>query len=253
MISRNQVKFLHSLRLKKFRDINRAFVVEGVKMVDELLRSEYRILEVYATSPWISKNLRLCQEKHVSCQEIDDSELGKVSNLTTPNEVIAIASMPVTDNPDPKTFGQLVLILDRIQDPGNFGTIIRTADWFGISHIICSEDTADRFNPKVIQATMGSVFRVSVHYTGLLNYIQGSLAGWSIYAASAEGENLYNEDLAFPAAIVIGNESQGISLAVMSLAGIKLGIPRFGNAESLNASVATGIFLSEFIRRHYTG
>jgi TrmH family RNA methyltransferase len=249
MISRNQVKFLHSLHLKKFRDINQAFAVEGVKMVDELLRSGYRIMEVYATSPWISKNLRLCQEKQISCQEISDSELGRISNLTAPNEVIAIASMPAADVPNPKTFGQLVLVLDRIQDPGNFGTIIRTADWFGIGHIICSEDTADLYNPKVIQATMGSVFRVSLHYSGLVNYIQESLAGWRIYAASADGGDLYTEDLAFPAAIVIGNESQGISPEVMSLAGIKLGIPRFGITESLNASVATGIILSEFTRR----
>lgn len=250
MLSKNQLKLLHSLRQKKFRDLHRAFTVEGVKMVDELLASNFRTLEVFGISDWLSSRRDLLQRREIPYNEITGKELERASNLVTPNEVIAVVSMPESTPENPQNFGKMVLILDRVQDPGNLGTIIRTADWFGIRYIFASEDTADLYNPKVVQATMGSVFRVSVHYTKISDFLQEMLPGWNIYAAAAHGESVYTADIHFPAALIIGNESQGISQSVLSMATRKIAIPTFfGRAESLNASVATGILCSEFVKR----
>jgi TrmH family RNA methyltransferase len=250
MISRNQLKFIHSLRLKKFRDIDRAFTVEGIKMVDELLASNFRTIEIFGTRNWLSSRSVSIQSRNIPSWEITEAELEKASNLVTPNEVIAVVSIPDAINPEIQSFGKFILILDRIQDPGNLGTILRTADWFGIHYIFASEDTADLYNPKVIQATMGSVFRVSLHYSELSSLIRKTLVNWNIYGASAEGENIHTSEINFPAALIIGNESRGISEDILSLVTKKIGIQSSsGGAESLNASVATGILCSEFLRR----
>lgn len=250
MISRNQLKFIHSLRLKKFRDIECAFTVEGIKMVDELLASNFRTIEIFGTRNWLSSRSESIQSRNIPYWEITEAELEKASNLVTPNEVIAIVSKPDPLKPEIQSFSRIILILDRIQDPGNLGTIIRTADWFGIHYIFASEDTADLYNPKVIQATMGSVFRVSIHYTDLSPLIRETLVDWNVYGASAEGENIHTAEIIFPAALIIGNESRGISEDILSLITKKIGIPSSsGGAESLNASVATGILCSEFVRK----
>ena len=250
MISKNQLKHLHSLRLKKFRDLNQAFVVEGIKMADEILESNFRIIEIFGTAGWFSSHQDLVNSRGILFHEITDAELTRASGLTSPNEVIVIASIPELTLPEPGLMGKIILILDRIQDPGNLGTIVRTADWFGIRHIFASEDTADLFNPKVIQATMGSVFRISLHYRDLSSFIRESLGSWNIYGATAGGENIYTAEISFPAAVIIGNESRGISEEILSIVPRKIGIPSFsGGAESLNASVAAGILCSEFIRR----
>jgi TrmH family RNA methyltransferase len=250
MLSKNQVKYLHSLRLGKFRDSNREFLAEGVKLVDDLLKSHFIIRQVFATSDWLQRNFDLAKSKDCSIQEVTTDELGKISNMVTPNEVLAIVEMPDPALPAPADMGTLVLLLDRIQDPGNLGTIIRTADWFGITHIFCSEDTVDLYNPKVVQSTMGSICRVNVHHTGLGSLIEGLKDKWTIYGAFADGKNIYEIELKFPAAVMIGNESKGISRGLIPMITEKIGIPAVSQgAESLNASVATGIICSEFTRR----
>jgi TrmH family RNA methyltransferase len=250
VISRNQIKYLHSLQIKKFRDLNRAFVVEGVKMVDELLRSHFTTVQVFGTAGWLASRKELLQEKEVYFLEISEEELVRASNLATPNEVVAIAAFPSEDSNSGQEYGDLVLLLDRLQDPGNLGTIIRTADWFGIQHIFCSRDSVDWFNSKVVQSTMGSMFRVRVHYTDLVPLIDNSLGHYGIYAATMDGAPVYDAPAAFPAAIVIGNESQGISRDILEKATHLIGIPSASSqAESLNASVAAGILCAEFTRK----
>jgi TrmH family RNA methyltransferase len=250
MLSKNQVKYLNSLRLGKFRESNREFLAEGVKLVDELLKSHYSILHIFANASWLDLNEDLIKDKNFSIQEVTDFELKKISSLVTPNEVLVVAAIPEPIIPDNENMGNLVLMLDRIQDPGNLGTIIRTADWFGIRHIFCSEETADLYNPKVVQATMGSICRVQVHYTGIGQLITRMKGKRNIYGAFADGKNIYEIEPGFPAAIVIGNESKGISPGLVPMITEKIGIPPVSNgAESLNASVAAGILCSEFSRR----
>jgi len=250
MISRNRLKYLHSLRLKKFRELNGAFLVEGVKIVDELLHSNFKILEILGTSAWRAKYNDLVETGRFSFHEISEKDLETASNLTSPNEVIAVVEIPEKSSEETGLSGNIVLILDKIQDPGNLGTMIRTADWFGIRNILCSDDTADVYNPKVIQATMGSVFRVNIRYGDIAAFIDNDLSGWYIYGTSAEGADLYGSETGFPAAVIIGNESQGISAKLLPKVNLNLAIPTSsGTTESLNAAVATGIFCAEFTRR----
>ena len=151
MISKNQLKYLHSLRQGKYRQSEQAFIAEGTKLLGELLNSNFEIRQVFATEGWLLLNSNTLQEKRILFHEVAEDELIKISNLVTPNEVLAVVAMPEDITPDPEDAGKLILILDRLQDPGNMGTIIRTADWFGITHIFCSDDTVDIYNPKVVQ------------------------------------------------------------------------------------------------------
>ncbi len=250
MLSKNQIKYLRSLRLGKFRETNRSFLAEGVKLVDDLQNSRFEIRSIFATHSWIESHSNLKTSGEYPVQEVTADELKKISNLVTPNEVLAVAGYPEPAAPDPGTFGKMILVLDRIQDPGNLGTIIRTADWFDIRHIFWSRDTADVYNPKVIQATMGSICRVDVHYADIRQLLTGLGKSWHIYGTAADGENIYQADLKFPAVILIGNESRGISEELHPLLNQKIGIPSGSEgAESLNASVAAGIVCSEFYRR----
>jgi TrmH family RNA methyltransferase len=253
MLSKNQVKYLQSLRLAKFRELNRAFIAEGVKLVDELLHSHFNIHIIYGTPAWIESHQRILASQEFVIQEVTEEELKKISNLVTPNEALAVAGYPDQSVPSADSFGNIILLLDRIQDPGNLGTIIRTADWFGIGHVFCSNDTVDVYNPKVIQATMGSICRVSVQYTDLRQLLVSLGDTWRKYGTISDGENIYKAVLEFPAAIVIGNESKGISEEFLPLLTHRVGIPsRSKGAESLNASVAAGIICSEFSRRQLT-
>ncbi|MFL5763199.1 MAG: TrmH family RNA methyltransferase [Bacteroidia bacterium] len=251
MLSKNQIKFVNSLKQKKFRDEHGYFIAEGTKIVPELLSSEIEVLQVYAGEWFISGH---AIGKGVECIEIKPSELERISALSTPNEVLAVCRIPEYQLERKKLEKKLTIVLDDIRDPGNLGTIIRIADWFGITDVICSNASADAFNPKVVQSSMGSIARVKIHYTDLAEFL--SDAETTVYGALLEGKNIYSEKLSSEGMIVIGNESKGISEAVQKFVTHKISIPSFshfkpggGEAESLNAAVATAVICSEFRRR----
>jgi TrmH family RNA methyltransferase len=238
MLTHNQIKFIHSLKLKKNREDAGLFVVEGKKNVTELLNSSFSIEHVYHTA-----------EHHIHhplAEKVSASELSRMSHNTTPDGILAVAQIKKTSaTPNPNT---LQLCLDNISDPGNLGTIIRTADWFGIDTIFCSENTVDCYNPKVINSAMGSIFRVNVVYCSIDEVLRNYTG--SIFGAVIHGENIYTTSLQAKGMLVIGSESHGISPAIMAHVTQQLTIPNFGNAESLNAAIATGIILSEFKRKN---
>lgn len=248
MLSKAQIKYIQSLQQKKLRHTHYVYVVEGEKIIYEYIQSDYPLDNIYATEEWISENLALLQKKKLSVVEVTSRELEQISSLTTPNKVLALAKMP--ELPSAKvglasllTKG-LHLALDNIQDPGNLGTIIRTADWFGVDSIICSEDCVDAYNSKVVQATMGSLARVKIFTTELSSLFEKS--SLPVYAATLEGENIFNKKLLKDAIVLIGNESKGLSNELAQLAHKKISVPRFGKAESLNASIAAAVILALF-------
>lgn len=240
MVSKNQIKLITSLEQKKFRQKNKLFIAEGVKVIQELLLSNFELEHLYVTEP-IFENT---SEKLITV--ISESDLKKISCLSTPNNCLALFKIP-----DDKSIDEsgLVIALDDIRDPGNFGTIIRLCDWFGIRQIICSEQTVDVYNPKVIQATMGSVARVNVSYVDLPQYLRTTKK--TVFGTFMNGKNVYQETLAADGILVLGNEANGISKEVEKQVAQRLAIPRFGKikkTESLNVATATAIFLSEFKR-----
>jgi TrmH family RNA methyltransferase len=244
MLGKSQAKYIQSLGQKKVRDEEGVFVAEGPKIVAELLASsQAKIQRLYALPSWIKANQNDCNG--VELVEADEKDLEKISQLTTPNQVIAVIKKFET-SADIKTNGIVSLVLDTIQDPGNLGTIIRIADWFGIDQIICSTDCADMYNSKVVQSTMGSIARVNLFYTDLVEWMQEQKDVF-IYAAALEGQNVTAMKTINEGLIVIGNESKGISPAVFELVDVKITIPRKGSAESLNAAVAAGIILSHVV------
>ena len=253
MLSRSQSKLISSLRLGKYRNEAGLFVVEGVKMVGELLASNFEIKTIFATEVWISGKHLPPDRYLVDIEEISDAELKKISVLTTPNQVLAVAFTKTFKAPVFRA-GEWVLALDQVRDPGNMGTIIRTADWFGISRIVASPGTVDLWNPKVVQASMGSIFRMSVHYTELAPYLKeaGSIA--PVYGAFMEGSPVTEMQLGQQGVLVIGSESHGISPKTEALITRKITIPSAtagneGRAESLNASLATAILCYEINRQ----
>ena len=246
MISKNQLKLVRQLELKKFRKREGAFVAEGPKVVGDLLRAGFTARMIFATEQWMEAARNVCQT-------VSEEELRKLSFLQHPQQVVAVFDLPDKGqdaqssalNPHPSA---LTLALDGVQDPGNLGTIIRLADWFGIDTIVCSEDTADAWNPKVVQATMGSIARVNIIYTNLEAYL--AEAKVPIYGTLLDGENIYEQELSAEGIIVMGNEGNGISAGVRRLVNRKLLIPAFRpGAESLNVAIATAITCSEFRRR----
>ncbi len=246
MLSSGQIKHIRSLSQRKFRKNHCRFIVEGEKMVAELLKSGYQVEHIFALEKWVEKSVANPDLPLSKVTVISASELNRISNLKTPNNVLAIVNIPELTTDD-TIFDDLVLALDHIADPGNLGTIIRLADWFGIRNLLCSHDTVELYNPKVVQATMGSLFRVKVHYVDL-EEILGSMAGnLPKYAAMLDGENIYLQKLPQKAVVIIGNESHGISDNLIRLTDCKLMIPPVTpGAESLNVSVATAILCSEF-------
>jgi len=238
-LSKNKIKWIRSLYLKKNRDELGLFLVEGEKMVGEAL-SEFpeMIAYVYATAQF---QLPSCSKE---IEVITEDELAQISSLKTPNKALAILRKPKTSAPTLNN--GLILVLDGVQDPGNMGTILRTADWFGVKTIVCSEDTADIFNSKVIQASMGSLLRMNVVYTSLETFL--STCDLPIYGALLEGENVYHTVLKKTGVLVMGNEGKGIRPNVRVFINTPIHIPGFGKAESLNVAVATGVLLSEFAR-----
>ncbi|MCT4560708.1 MAG: RNA methyltransferase [Crocinitomicaceae bacterium] len=236
-LSKNKLKFVRSLRQKKFRKEHQMFIVEGEKMVLELCAQKPDlIVEVFCSKEFDFHN------SHLSVTFCTKTEMEQLSAFNTPNKLIA-----VVHNFDLKpTKEEFILVLDGIQDPGNMGTILRAADWFGIDAIICSEDTVDIQNEKVIQASMGSIFRVPVAYKNLETFLDSS--SFPVYGAYLEGENVYQQKLTSPAILIMGNEGKGIRPNLERFITHQLTIPRFGSAESLNVGVATSILLSEFAR-----
>ena len=235
MISRSEVKYIQSLYYKKNSTAAEVFIAEGVKILDELLHSDFIIQKIYALKSWIEKNRNI---KNVV--EMSEAELSSVSNFDTPNKVLAIVYKKNAANlPDVKN--KITLMLDGIQDPGNLGTIIRTADWFGIENIIASNDTADVYNSKVIQSTMGSFTRVNIFYTDLETFLSSNKI--KVFGAAINGENISMLQQFDECILIIGNESKGIRDNVLPFIQKKIAIPGYGKAESLNAAVATGIIL----------
>jgi RNA methyltransferase, TrmH family len=243
MLGKSKVKYIQSLGQKKLRDAEGVFIAEGPKIVAELAASGNAVIqEIYAVKEWLDAHSREVQTTGIT--EVSEDELGKISQLATANQVLAVVKKMEAAPID--TGNTVSLALDTIQDPGNLGTIIRIADWFGISQVICSPGCADIYNPKVVQATMGSIARVRVLYTDLTAWL--SLQKDSrIYAAALEGQDIATVKKLQAGIIVIGNESKGISPGVMELVNVKITIPRKGKAESLNAAVAAGIVLSHMI------
>jgi TrmH family RNA methyltransferase len=245
-MTKSDIKYIQSLAHKKKREEEGLFVVEGVKMVDELLLNfPDRIIKVYATETWINDRTEIVKKyKLFDC--IDLESLERISFLHTANEVVALVSMPTVEMV-PSFSNGVTLVLDQVQDPGNLGTIIRTADWFGVNQIICSVDTSDAFSPKVVQASMGSLMRLNIFYLELEPVLK-HLCEVPIYTAELNGESLFDFEFRLPSVLVIGNESRGVSEKISKLATKKITIPKLGNAESLNASVASGIILSHAFR-----
>lgn len=247
MISKTKIKYINSLSKKKYRDKDFVFVAEGPKVVGDLL-AKYSPKILIHTENWISPySWKECEEYIVS-----DTELSKISFLQHPQEVLAVFNQSKIDF-SISWEDELVLALDGVQDPGNMGTIIRIADWFGITKIICSEDTVDAYNPKVVQATMGSIAHVDIKYVDLPTFLRQIPKRIPIYGTFLNGEDIYHKNLQKNGVIIMGNEGNGIRPAIASLVTERLFIPNFDQdrelAESLNVAIATAITCSEFRRR----
>lgn len=252
MLSKNQIKLINSLKLKKYRDEHGVFVAEGTKIIPELIGSSIKVKQIFATEGFIEEHTI---PKNIELIQIKEQELERISFLSTPNQALAICEIPEYTMQTAQFEEKLTLVLDDIKDPGNLGTIIRIADWFGIDTIVCSNETADVYNPKVVQATMGSIARVKVIYTDLKDFLKHQSENkMAIYGAMLNGDNIYEQKKS-NGIIVIGNESKGISKEIEQYISKKIKIPSFshlkqneGEAESLNAAIATAIICSEFRR-----
>ena len=247
MIGKNTIKWVHSLEMKKNRKREGLFVAEGPKVVGDLL-SRFRLHSVFATDEWTGSD-RIGAD--VRLERVDDDTLRRLSFLQHPQQVVAVMEMNKEEKVEVDA-DRLTIMLDGVQDPGNLGTIIRIADWFGIDSIICSPDTADAYNPKVVQATMGSLGRVSVTYSPLVPLLSSLPADMPIYGTLLDGKDIYQKELTRHGVIIMGNEGNGISEEVRAMVTHPLLIPRFRqgeSAESLNVAVATAITCSEFCRR----
>ena len=240
MLSKNQLKFIRSLKKKKFRQTHQLFLAEGIKVVEELINSSFTVHQLYATASYSNAldtdDIQLISEK----------ELRMISDFSNPNQILGIFEIP---KPADLAETGITVVLDEINDPGNLGTIIRLCDWFGVTQLVCSENTVDCFNQKVVQASMGSLSRVAVMYVDLGSYLENEKR--TIYGTFLQGENVYNSKLEKNAVIVLGNEANGISNKIEQLVDKKITIPQFGekhNTESLNVAMSTAITLSEFKR-----
>jgi len=245
MLSKSQISLLQSLQHKKIRREHGLFLVEGYKSVNEFIHSAYQIETIYHTSTIAPKLLNLSQK--INFEEISLNIIEKISTLKTPQDVIALVKIPAWPPLHYTTLQKkFSLVLDGIQDPGNMGTIIRTADWFGIDQVICSEDSVEVYNPKVVQATMGSLSRINVHYTDLATIIPQ--INLPVFGALLEGENIYNTQFGTEGLLIMGNEGNGLRPEIKALINKAITIPRAGNAESLNVAIATAICCSEIQR-----
>lgn len=240
MVSKNQIKLITALQQKKFRQQHELFFAEGAKVIGELLQSDFELSHLYETAdvfPEVSTAVKT---------RISESELKKISALNTPNNCLAVFKIP---KPKPLQEKGLIVALDDIRDPGNLGTILRLCDWFGVEQLVCSPETVDIFNPKVVQATMGSISRVAIHYMDLKSFLKNTKL--PVFGTFMDGKNIYTENLPPEGIVVFGNEANGISYEVEKIIKNRIAIPRFGKlqqTESLNVATATAIVLSEFRR-----
>jgi TrmH family RNA methyltransferase len=245
-MTKAEIQQLRALKDKRARDEERVFIAEGEKLVGEILDSQFVVRKVYSTD----ERLRGANIEHVTKQEME-----RISQLTTPTTTLAVVEQPRHTLSPSHLRGKLTLALDGVQNPGNMGTIMRLADWFGVEDIICSRECADCYNPKVVQATMGAILRVRVHYVDDLAKILGDAKnmGLNIYGTLLDGGNIYGESLTQEGIIVMGNEGRGVSAECREMLTHKLLIPPYPadcpTSESLNVAMATGIILSEFRRR----
>ncbi len=242
-MTKNEIQLVRSLDDKRSREEAGLFVAEGEKLVMELMASDFRVQRVYYTEGNFGPDAECVSPK----------EMGRISHLKTATDCLALVEIPVRKLDPAMLRGRLTLALDGVQNPGNMGTVIRLADWFGIRDILCSADCADCFNPKVVQATMGAITRVAVHYGDLGTMIAGTGDSLPVYGTFLEGENIYGAPLPAEGVIVLGSEGRGISPEIERLVGHKLFIPPYPpeshGAESLNVAVAAAIVCSEFRRR----
>jgi TrmH family RNA methyltransferase len=253
MLSKNKIKLIQSLNRKKGRDESGLFLVEGNKMVEEALRSDFIIDTLVCTPGFLDLHPQI-RLKVSEIIEADSETIQKASLLQNPQDSLALIRQPVDSKFDMNTLNDLILALDFIQDPGNLGTILRIADWFGIRTVICSENTVDVFNPKVIQASMGAIFRVNTRHTNLESFLSDATENQiPVFGTFLEGKDIYKEKLHRNGIIILGNEGNGISDAVTKFVTHKLFIPSFSLAEnkpeSLNVAIAAAICCSEFRRR----
>ena len=253
MLSKNTIKLISSLHQKKFRKKEGLFIAEGEKVCRELIHSGWTIAGVYLTDAF-RKEKYFRWVKKLNAETISEKDFEKISALTTSPEILVVAKIPERQFDITAVSGKLSLVLDQIKDPGNLGTILRIADWFGIENVICSENCADAYNPKTVQASMGSLFRVNVFYEDLTEVLKAAAQQkLKIYGTLLDGENIYATTLSSEGMIVIGNESNGIGDHLLPLINNRISIPSFSGteykAESLNAAMASAIVCSEFRRR----
>jgi RNA methyltransferase, TrmH family len=253
MLSKNTIKYIRSLAIKKYRSINGKFIAEGPKIVSELALSDYKITELFALQNWVDENFSLIGKAGFA-EIITTDQLNSISLLSTPNQVLAIVEIPETKFDLSISETSIVIALDDIRDPGNLGTIIRIADWYGMRHIVCSVKSVDAYNSKTVQASMGSISRVNIYYEDLRELLNKASQQNVVYGAFLKGNSIHEESFAKNGFIVIGNEANGISPEIEKLISKKISIP-FGkdtvlHAESLNASIATAIICAEINRQN---
>ncbi len=239
-LSKNNLKLITSLQRKKYRQKHNLFVAEGIKVVNELLKSSIKAVHVFS----VDESFEVSEE--IDFTVISDNELKKISTLKNPNKVLGLFEIPEKKEAKANEF---IVALDEINDPGNLGTIIRLCDWFGVTQLVCSTNTVDCYNQKVVQSTMGSLTRVNISYVNLSEFL--STTELPVYTADMDGDNVYTSSLPQKAVLVMGNEANGISKEISEIVKHKLTIPRFGDiqqTESLNVATATAILLSEFKR-----
>ena len=248
-LSKNKIKYIHSLEQKKIRKEERAFLAEGPKLTGDLLE-HFPCRFLAATSLWLQKHPDIHANEIV---EVSQEDLSRASLLKTPQQVLAVFEQPQYTLDPEVARHSLCLALDDVQDPGNLGTIVRLADWFGIEHIICSQNTVDVYNPKTVQATMGGIARVKVHYTSLTDFIRSLGDDIPVFGTFLDGENMYKQPLSATGLIVMGNEGNGIGKEVETLINRKLYIPNYPQgqetSESLNVAIATAVICAEFRRQ----
>ncbi|HYK76588.1 MAG TPA: RNA methyltransferase [Daejeonella sp.] len=245
MLSKSQISFVKSLHNKKSRKEHGLFLVEGIKSVTEFIHSDYIVDTIFYTEGVLPKLGKLSHK--IKLQQISETDLSKISALTTSQNVLALVQLPQINQIEvQKLQGTFTLALDGIQDPGNLGTIIRTADWFGFKHIICSTDSVEAYNPKVVQATMGSLSRMNIIYTNLSQFLNECQL--PVFGAQLNGKSIYQTDFGKEGIIVLGNEGNGISDEVNRQIQQAVTIPAWGRAESLNVAVSAAIFCSEVKR-----
>lgn len=248
MISRNKQKLIKSLQIKKYRKLHQMFLVEGAINVKELLESDFKIEHLFVTPSFFEENEDLIESSFAHFEYSDEKELTEAGTLESNNAALAVVKMK-EERALEVNKGEFVLVLDEVRDPGNLGTLIRIADWYGISKIICSEQCAEHYNPKVISATKGSFIRVNMYYCDLKIYLKElNLAGVKVFGAFLNGDNLHKTNFPDTGAILLGNEASGINRDLEAFVTNKITIPRFGGAESLNVAVASAVILDN-VRR----